>query len=56
MAFISNQPGTLYSRFPVSFGQLSDEYIEILSGAKLNDKILISDITEYSSHKQIDIN
>lgn len=56
MAFVSTDTGSLFNKNKVSFGHLSDEYIEIRSGVNLNDKILISDISEYSAHEQIDIN
>jgi multidrug resistance efflux pump len=56
MAFVNSNSGVMFRRSSVSFGQVSDEYIEIRSGVKENDNILISDITEYSSHEQIEIN
>ncbi len=56
MAFVSRNSDAHYSRFPVSFGELSNEYIEIRSGVEVNDKILISDISEYANHQQLEIN
>ena len=55
-AFVNSDSGNRFSRNQVSFGHLSGEYIEIRSGAKINDKILISDMSEYSNHEKIEIN
>jgi HlyD family secretion protein len=44
------------TRVPVHFGRSSDNTIEIVSGLKVGDKIILSDTSAYDSHDRIQIN
>lgn len=51
-----DQENDLANRRQVNYGQLSTQYIQIKSGLKAGDTIIVSDSSDWEQHQQIQIN
>jgi multidrug resistance efflux pump len=54
--YLLDAQGNRASRHDVSFGQMSTKYIEIKSGLKAGQSIIVSDVSSFEEHQQIKIN
>jgi multidrug resistance efflux pump len=54
--YLLDEQGNTASRHDVTFGQTSTKYIEIKSGLKAGQNIIVSDVSSFEEHQQIKIN
>lgn len=54
--YLLNSEGDTANRQDVIFGQTSTKYIEIKSGLKAGQSIIVSDVSNFEEHQQIKIN
>ncbi|GAC19741.1 efflux RND transporter periplasmic adaptor subunit [Paraglaciecola arctica] len=54
--YLLDTQGNSASRHEVTFGQTSTKYIEIKSGLKAGQNIIVSDVSSFEEHQQIKIN
>lgn len=54
--YLLDAQGETASRHEVVFGQTSTKYIEIKSGLKVGQNIIVSDVSSFEEHQQIKIN
>jgi HlyD family secretion protein len=54
--YLLDTEGNTANRHDVTFGQTSTKYIEIKSGLKAGQNIIVSDVSSFEEHQQIKIN
>ena len=54
--YLIDEQGTQASQHPLTFGHMSSQFIQIQSGLKEGDSIIVSDTSAWSEHQHIRIN